>query len=46
MGREYEHRLRDFNNDPTTTLADVRGVIATARDRVASRLLAQTAACR
>jgi hypothetical protein len=44
--RAYEHRLRDFNNDPATTLADVRGVIIVARGRVASRLLAQNAACR
>jgi hypothetical protein len=25
-GRGYEHRLRDYNNDPSTTLADVRSL--------------------
>lgn len=46
QGRAYEHRLRDFNNDPATTLADARGVIVTARDRIAARLQLQNAACR
>ena len=40
-GREFEHRLMDFNNLPDTSLADVRGVIRTARDRVAARLVQQ-----
>jgi hypothetical protein len=44
-GREYEHRLRDFNNDPATSLADVRNVIAAARGRVALRLVHQRADC-
>lgn len=44
-GRDYDHRLRDFNNDPATTLADVHGVIAVARNRVAARLADQRAAC-
>jgi hypothetical protein len=44
-GRDYEHRLRDYNNDPLTSLADVRGVIAAARERVAARLADQRAAC-
>ena len=29
-GRNYEHRLRDYNNDPTTTLGDVRSLFAAA----------------
>jgi hypothetical protein len=39
-GRPYEHRLRDYNNDPATTLADLRAVIAVARSRVSGRLRA------
>lgn len=45
VGRQYEHRLRDYNNDPTTTLADVRRVIEVARERVAARLAAQESRC-
>jgi len=37
-GREFEHRLMDFNNLPETTLEDVRKVLAIARARVAERL--------
>ena len=37
-GREFEHRLMDFNNLPETTLEDVRRVLAIARSRVAERL--------
>ncbi|MEO1202385.1 MAG: hypothetical protein AAFX10_06745 [Pseudomonadota bacterium] len=40
-GREFEHRLMDFNNLPETTLGDVRGVLGMARERVAARLAAQ-----
>ena len=40
-GREFEHRLMDYNNDPDTTLEDVRAVIRVARDRVAYRLAKQ-----
>lgn len=29
-GRSYEHRLRDYNNDPKTTLADVRSLFEEA----------------
>jgi hypothetical protein len=39
-GREFEHRLRDFNNLPETRLEDVRSVLKVARDRVAARLAA------
>jgi len=45
-GRAYEHRLMDYNNDPATTLADVRHVIEVARGRVAARLAAEQARCR
>jgi hypothetical protein len=44
-GRQYDHRLRDYNNDPTTTFADVRHVLDVARDRVAARLAAQRRRC-
>jgi hypothetical protein len=37
-GQDFEHRLRDFNNLPTTQLADIRRVLQVATDRVKSRL--------
>ena len=37
-GQDFEHRLRDFNNLPTTRLADIRKVLQVATDRVKSRL--------
>jgi hypothetical protein len=37
-GQEFEHRLRDFNNLPTTQLADIKRVLRVATDRVKSRL--------
>jgi len=37
-GRDFEHRLRDFNNLSTTTLADIKRVLQVATDRVNSRL--------
>ena len=37
-GQEFEHRLRDFNNLPTTQLADVKRVLRVAMDRVKARL--------
>jgi hypothetical protein len=40
-GREFEHRLKDFNNLPETRLEDVRGVLQAARGRVAARLKAE-----
>ena len=40
-GRDFEHRLRDFNNLPTTRLADVKAVLRVATDRVRSRLKAK-----
>ena len=38
VGRDFEHRLRDFNNLPETRLVDVKSVIQVATDRVKSRL--------
>jgi hypothetical protein len=37
-GRSYHHRLMDFNNDPTTTLADVEAILTEA-DSEAQRSL-------
>jgi hypothetical protein len=37
-GREFEHRLMDFNNLPQTRFADIKRVLAIARERVAARL--------
>ena len=37
-GQDFEHRLRDFNNLPTTQLADIKRVLQVATDRVKSRL--------
>jgi hypothetical protein len=33
-GRQYEHRLRDYNNDPRTTLSDVRSLFEEALARL------------
>lgn len=41
--RDYAHRLRDFNNDPRTTLADVWQVLDVAHARVNYRLWQQRA---
>jgi hypothetical protein len=37
-GQDFEHRLKDFNNLPTTHLADIKAVLQAATDRVRSRL--------
>ena len=37
-GREFDHRMRDFNNLPETSFDDVKDIIKTARARVQSRL--------
>lgn len=39
--QDFEHRLRDFNNLPGTTLADVRKVLQVATLRVQARLTGQ-----
>ena len=33
-GRKYDHRLRDYNNDPSTTFADLRSLFAEAMTRL------------
>jgi hypothetical protein len=40
-GHQFEHRLRDFNNLPTTRLADIKAALQVAWDRVQSRLKAK-----
>ena len=42
--RDYQHRLMDYNNDPTTTFADVQKVFQLVEDRIAQRLKEQAAA--
>jgi hypothetical protein len=37
-GRNFEHRLMEFNNLPETRLADIRRVLQVAEERVRSRL--------
>jgi hypothetical protein len=39
-GMELEHRLMDFNNLPSTRFEDVKKVLATATERVKTRLKA------
>ena len=36
--KEYHHRLMDYNNDPTTTFADIQKVFRLLEDRIAKRL--------
>ena len=36
--KNYEHRLMDYNNDPTTTFADIQRVLTLVEDRIAKRL--------
>ena len=37
-GREFEHRLMDYNNLPETRFSDIKRLLAAARARVAERL--------
>jgi hypothetical protein len=36
--RNYHHRLMDYNNDPTTTFADLQKVLRLLQQRIAERL--------
>jgi hypothetical protein len=36
--KNYEHRLMDYNNDPTTTFADIQNVFELLEERIAKRL--------
>src|SRR5437868_13826859 len=37
-GNHYEHRLKDYNNDPKTTFADVQRFFALLEERIKKRL--------
>ena len=37
-GREYNHRMMDYNNLPETSFADIKGIIQATRERVQERL--------
>jgi hypothetical protein len=39
--KDYEHRLMGYNNDPTTTFADIQKVLIATEARIASRLKAE-----
>jgi hypothetical protein len=41
-GQRFQHRLMDFNNLGSTTFADIKKVLTTARARVAARLAGPT----
>ncbi|HKN75265.1 MAG TPA: hypothetical protein VJW94_08810 [Candidatus Acidoferrum sp.] len=36
--KNYEHRLKDYNNDPTTTFADVQKFFRLLEERISKRL--------
>jgi len=36
--KDYDHRLMDYNNDPTTSFADVQKVFRLLEERIAARL--------
>ena len=36
--RNYDHRLMGYNNDPTTTFADIKKIIRLTQERIAARL--------
>ena len=41
-GNHYEHRLKDYNNDPKTTFADVQKFFIIVEDRIKTRLATQS----
>ena len=36
--KNYKHRLQDYNNDPTTTFADIQKFFRLLQDRITRRL--------
>jgi hypothetical protein len=40
-GRDYHHRLMDFNNDPRTTFVEIQRTLGVLEDRIAARLAEQ-----
>jgi hypothetical protein len=45
-GREYDHRLMDYNNDPSTTFADIQKVLRFLQIRLEERLREEPALLR
>lgn len=43
VNRDYNHRLMDYNNDPTTTFADIQEVLRITESLIALRLKAEAA---
>jgi hypothetical protein len=43
-GKDYDHRLMGYNNDPSTTFADIQEVLRLLESRIAKRLKEQTPA--
>ncbi len=41
-GNHYEHRLKDYNNDPKTTFADVQRFFTLIEERIQKRLATQS----
>jgi hypothetical protein len=41
---KYNHRLMDYNNDPSTTFADIQNVLRLMEDRIAKRLAGSSGA--
>jgi hypothetical protein len=44
--KDYDHRLMGYNNDPSTTFADLQNVLRLLESRIAKRLKEQTPASR
>jgi len=40
--KNYNHRLMDYNNDPTTTFADIQKFFRLLQDRISKRLTEQS----
>ena len=41
-GRDYHHRLMDFNNDPGTTFADLQRTLEVLENRIVARLTSRS----
>jgi hypothetical protein len=37
--KDFQHRLQGYNNDPTTTFAEIQEVLRLLEDRTAKRLM-------
>ena len=37
-GKNYEHRLMDYNNDPTTSFDNIKKILSTTEQRLLNRL--------